>query len=108
MASAAQRKQSGVEDANALGEQPLTGRTPWYGEGSGKTAPLPPWQAERAALRGPKASVIKAGWPRLGVRREGATREPEDGAPGRTLHTTARSPLTPDSSCTKNARHLVT
>lgn len=55
--------------------QPLTARTPWYGEGNSKTAYTPPnahtrlWQAERAGPRGPKASGVKAGWPRFGTKR---------------------------------------
>src|SRR3546814_9123637 len=55
--------------------QPLTARTPCYGEGNSKTAHTRPMhtlafvQAERAGPRGPKASGVKAGWPRFGTKR---------------------------------------
>lgn len=89
--STAQRKQSGVTDGHGpqacKHAQPLTARTPWYGEGNSKTAHPTSnegtdGQAERAGPQGPEASGIKAGWPRLAEAR-GAAREPDGGTPGR-------------------------
>jgi len=105
VASTAQRKQSGVKDGHGpqacKHAQPLTARTPWYGEGNSKTAYTPPTPRLHPAYTPPTARprAFGASGARRPTRAEGvrdqsrmaatrdeargAARESDGGTPGR-------------------------